>query len=244
VTTLSGVELLGVWERAREQNAVDKAITMLGIAHPRSTREDLSALPVGERDARLLGVRQLLFGPSLDSVTSCPACATQLEFTLDTRQLMGAAVPSVSPDPLRLTDGNTVIELRPVNSDDLRVVADASTVDEARRLLCQRCIVDIKDDGTQIPAAGIPERMVGEVSRALASADPRAELLIDMRCQACSNQWPLVLDVVSFLWTELDSLARRLLGEVHALAWAYGWREADILGMSDTRRRFYLEMVR
>jgi hypothetical protein len=52
-----------------------------------------------------------------------------------------------------------------------------------------------------------------------------------------------VFDIISFFWTELDSLARRLLQDVHVLAKAYSWREADILSMSATRRQFYLEMV-
>jgi hypothetical protein len=33
------------------------------------------------------------------------------------------------------------------------------------------------------------------------------------------------------------------LREVHTLAWAYGWREADILAMSPARRQFYIELV-
>ena len=37
--------------------------------------------------------------------------------------------------------------------------------------------------------------------------------------------------------------AKRLLGEVHQLARAYGWPEATILAMSSRRRHFYLELV-
>ena len=42
---------------------------------------------------------------------------------------------------------------------------------------------------------------------------------------------------------ELATQAKRLLREVHFLARAYGWREADILAMSARRRQAYLEMV-
>ena len=55
--------------------------------------------------------------------------------------------------------------------------------------------------------------------------------------------WQLTLDIVSFLWSEISSLAKRHLREVHTLAWAYGWSEADILAMSPARRQFYLESV-
>ena len=41
----------------------------------------------------------------------------------------------------------------------------------------------------------------------------------------------------------MDARAQRLLMEVHLLARAYGWREADILGMSPARRNAYLQRV-
>jgi hypothetical protein len=34
-----------------------------------------------------------------------------------------------------------------------------------------------------------------------------------------------------------------LLTEVHRLAQAYGWREAEILALSEARRHAYLELV-
>jgi hypothetical protein len=35
-----------------------------------------------------------------------------------------------------------------------------------------------------------------------------------------------------------------MLYDVHALASAYGWREADVLAMSPMRRQVYLELAR
>jgi hypothetical protein len=49
--------------------------------------------------------------------------------------------------------------------------------------------------------------------------------------------------VVAYFWSEINAWAYRLLGEVHSLASAYGWREEDILAMSPWRRHVYLEMV-
>jgi len=53
----------------------------------------------------------------------------------------------------------------------------------------------------------------------------------------------VMFDIVSFFWSEICVQAKRLLREVHILARAYGWREADILSMSAARRQLYLEMV-
>jgi hypothetical protein len=48
---------------------------------------------------------------------------------------------------------------------------------------------------------------------------------------------------VSFFWNEINTWAYRMLRDVHALATAYGWREADIVAMSPWRRQVYLDMV-
>jgi hypothetical protein len=53
----------------------------------------------------------------------------------------------------------------------------------------------------------------------------------------------MAFDIAAYLWQEVDARARRALRDTHTLARAYGWREADILAMSDFRRQQYLEMV-
>jgi hypothetical protein len=41
----------------------------------------------------------------------------------------------------------------------------------------------------------------------------------------------------------VEARARRILQEVHTLASSYGWHEAEILALGDTRRAMYLQMV-
>ena len=43
------------------------------------------------------------------------------------------------------------------------------------------------------------------------------------------------------VWSDLTDWVGRTLTEVHQLARAYGWSEAEILAMSGWRRRWYLE---
>ena len=64
-----------------------------------------------------------------------------------------------------------------------------------------------------------------------------------LNCPTCGNQWQLFFDIAAFLWLKIEMQARRLLREVHTLARAYGWREADILALSPWRRQAYLEMI-
>jgi hypothetical protein len=82
-----------------------------------------------------------------------------------------------------------------------------------------------------------------KLAERMAEYDPQAEVLLNVECPDCNYNWQVVFDIVSFFWAEIASQAKRLLHEVHILALAYGWREADILSLSATRRQFYLEMV-
>jgi hypothetical protein len=73
--------------------------------------------------------------------------------------------------------------------------------------------------------------------------DAQANVQLDLHCPACQRGWTAAFDIVAFFWGELDAWAQRLLVEVHKLASAYGWSEADILGMSQVRRNLYLNIV-
>ena len=236
----SNAEILAVWERARVQGPAARALTLLGAVSPLETLEQLHAVSIGERDARLLQLREQLFGAEMPSVATCPECQTRLEFTLNARALSHESVPA---SVQRVSVGEMELVLRPVNAGDLVAASSCPTHAEARRVLCERCVVEARRGDTAISFAAIDRQAIEEVSAALAAADPGAELVIDVGCASCAHRWQVVFDVVAFLWTEIDALARRLLSEVHALAWAYGWREADILGLSEARRRFYLERV-
>jgi hypothetical protein len=82
-----------------------------------------------------------------------------------------------------------------------------------------------------------------EVGEALARVDPLAEIAFDFECPACGADFREGLDIAEFFWREIEVEARRLLIDVHTLASAYGWREADVLALSPARRAFYVERV-
>jgi hypothetical protein len=82
-----------------------------------------------------------------------------------------------------------------------------------------------------------------QIGQTLAMADPLAETRLALQCPVCENEWEETLDIVSFLWREIEARARRLLFEIHTLASAYGWTETAILSLSDRRRSTYLQMA-
>jgi hypothetical protein len=241
--TLSAAELLEAWERGSRQHPVDRALTLLTVWSA-ETWDALAVLSVGRRDALLLQMYQELFGPALDAFAECPQCGAPLEYRLSTRDLLATPSRAEPPAEVTVSDGASWLRLRPPNCLDLRAVAQCVDLTAARRSLLERCVVAAAHDGTAVPVAELPAALVERAAACLAAADPQAELLIDLRCPACRHPWQVLLDIESFLWAKVSALAKRLLREVHVLAQAYGWREADILALSATRRQLYLEMVR
>jgi hypothetical protein len=239
---LTSGQVLEVWERGQGHGLAVRALALLAAASPEASWEELGALPLGERDRQLLELREETLGSRIEGAVRCPACGEALDVTLDARELRSGARTGTPPE-LELSRDALELRFRLPNSLDLLAAERCAAVGEARRLLAGRCVLEARRGGEPVPADGLSEEDVQALAATLAEADPGAELLLELRCPACERGWWELFDVASFFWAELDVQARRLLREVHALARAYGWREADVLALSPQRRRLYLEMV-
>jgi hypothetical protein len=242
---LSDSELLTIWERGLRQPQSRRALTMLAMALPALPLESLERLSIGQRDASVLALRELTFGPSLNAVASCPDCGERLEVAFqagDVRAAPELDEPGSAADEFDLEHSGYQVRFRPPNSLDLEAASERFDENGCQSLL-QRCILDIKQEGEARSFDSLPaearEALVAQMSR----VDPQADVQLGLSCPACQHQWSATFDVVSFFWKEIEAWAYRILRQVHALASAYGWSERDILAMSPWRRQFYLEMV-
>jgi hypothetical protein len=238
-------ELLTVWESARAQPVTTKALMLLAAAA--GDTQDLAKLSVGGRDARLLALREALFGSRLAGVTDCPKCGLQLELSIDASNLRTEPEkPAV--ETLMVSNGNYEARFRLPNSEDLAAIADARETDQTAgvHMLLSRCLVEVRRHGrrkTLDSFDSLPQSLIDAIGAEMERADPQANVQLQLNCADCRHQWLSTFDVVSFLWSEIDNWARRILGEVCVLASAFGWREADILAMSAHRRQLYLQMI-
>lgn len=237
--TPSARTLVETWERGLEQGPVERGLTLLGLASPGDDPDALAALSIGERDRRLLALREALFGPRMTGLVACARCGERLELELATRELCFAP----PGEPLITVRGaDHELQLRLPDSRDLLAVATADA-DDGPALLFERCLVSARIDDQPVQAAGLPADLVAEAGRRLADADPQADLRFSLSCPSCRFDWAAPFDVGAYLWTEIEALTRRMLSDVHELASAYGWSEAEILGLSPARRRSYLQLV-
>lgn len=240
---LSAQDILRIWEAGVGQNPVGRALAILAAASPGTPREALAALPVGRRDARLLEVREQTFGPILDGASPCPCCAGRVEFTLEIAELRARVGPGAEPAEGELRLEDWTLRYRLPTSGDLAAAAGCGDPGAARRVLAGRCILEARRGGAPVEAGDVPPEAISRMAVAMAEQDPLAEVLLDFVCPACGHAGQTLFDIAGYLWEEIRAQALRLVREVHALARAYGWREADILALSAARRRAYLEMA-
>lgn len=243
---LSVLELLSVWERGTTQTRAEQALSLLAAACPETPLETLAKLAIGERDARLLTLREWSFGRRLASLAICAACDERLELSFDTTEIR--AIPVSEPvAPILVNHMDYELSLRLPTSEDLLAIAQCGsssiTAEKARMLLLQRCILQAQRQGEEISIELLPEEVQSVAADAIARNDPQADVQLALCCPQCGHEWQVNFDIVSYFWSEINAWAIHLLHEVHTLALAYGWREADILAMSGLRRRLYLEML-
>lgn len=239
---LSASELLGAWERGLGQRLGERALTLLAAIDPRNPRDVLARLSIGQRDARLLSLREQIFGPQLSSLADCPCCGERLELGFNIADIQGSSIPASLPES-SVTIEDWHVEFRLPNSNDLLALSDFKDVSDGRAQLLRRCILTAEQDGKAGAVDDLPATVVEAVVQRMAESDALGDVELALTCPLCGHEWQELFDIVSFLWTEINAWARRTLQDVNELARAYGWREMDILAMSPLRRQIYLEMI-
>jgi hypothetical protein len=244
---LTARALLDAWEAGHQQPWPQRALTMLSATDRETPLDTWAGLSVGERDRRLMLLREWAFGPVAQALVACVRCAARLEFEID--------IAGMRQQPGGHSGGQQHVEIdgyriafRLPTSGDLASVAAWTDVNRAADALFARCLADvINADGAEHGAAAsgptLPPVVRAALIARMAAADPLADVRLDLRCPACHHEWQSPFDILRFFWTEVHAWAVLLMRDVHVLAAAYGWREADILAMTAWRRSIYLELA-
>jgi hypothetical protein len=232
MAALSPARLLAVWEMGARRHPIDRALLLFAQAEPALDPAQLADLPLGQRNAAILGLRTACFGTRLAAWVDCPACAERMSFELDPAQLPPR--PAAAPGPVQV-GGHRFM---PPTSRHLAIAAGAADAGQATLALMRACLADPPADDATL------EALADAAGDALDAADPWADLSLALTCPACAAPVAACFDIAAYVWDELDTHARGLLDDIHTLAGAYGWREDEILALGEARRAAYLERVR
>jgi hypothetical protein len=80
---LSHSELLNIWEWGTHRSAIDRGLMLISLSSSCSERDKLLGLSIGERDGRLIRLRQILLGDLLVNVANCPTCDEAVEWEMN-----------------------------------------------------------------------------------------------------------------------------------------------------------------
>jgi hypothetical protein len=237
--SLTGAEVIAAWEAGHGRHPLDRALILAAVAAPDAGWDALCRLRIGERDRLLFALREAMSGEQLPCYVACPACGAGLELTLRTGDLhvgVGDHDADVAWDDYHA-------QVRAPDSLDLAAVVRAGSPDAGLGVLVARC-VEVRRGDAAVPAEALPAPLLDAIAARMAALDPGAELVLAMTCPDCGHAWGPRFDIAEYLWNEVAVRAHGLLRDTDVLARVYGWSEAEILALSDLRRRAYLELAR
>jgi len=251
VRPLNAAELLNVWECGLNQPDLQRALIIIAAASTELDSQAVAKLSIGARDARLLQLREWMFGSVLLNTAQCPECQERVEWEGKTTDLRLQAIDDTNPaEQYSLKVDDYQLLFHPPTSLDIAAVIKLVQHDGERgdslnvgTALASRCIISAEHMGKTCNFTELPQQVLDALGRKIEALDPQAEIRTELICPACSHRWQIQFDIAGFLWAEINAWAERTLGAIHRLASAYGWTETEILNLSPVRRQLYLGML-
>ena len=234
-------EMTGRDERAVSGTSTVDAIQLLDAllddsSTDREQRLCASDLVAADRDRLLAAVYERAFGDRIESTLVCERCAQPFELCFLLSELTESIRKPRSVDGWRhLGNGRfttaTGVSFRlPTGNDELAVARLSPK--EAESSLLSRCAeIDAWPGG-----ANAFEEMLDEIA-------PLLDLELKANCPECGHIHTLQFDIQRYLLGVIVGERRRLLAEIHRIATAYAWSLNEILSLTRSDRRRFVDLI-
>jgi len=240
---ISDASLLNTWEQAIHLTYIDRGLLLLSLLDPELSITDSAKLSIGERDSRLLLLREEIFGSRLINTVVCPSCRNKLEWESNTRDLfLKQPDYNINNDEFDFSENEFLVKFRLPNSEDIAGVLNYSEGVQEDYLIKQ-CILKAERSGKAIQPDKLPPGLLDKILERMEELDPQADISINLTCPECGNKWTSHFDISAYLWSEINYWAINLMQEVDILARAYGWTETEIINLSPVRRHIYIDLI-
>ena len=136
------------------------------------------------------------------------------------------------------------LRLRKPTGQDQRDWLQHAYADEqsAIRAMVRMLLISEKEGPAPFPGH-LPADLLADISRALDEADPLINYRCPVVCPYCDHQATYPIDLEAFALKQLQQAQHNLLNNVHRLASAYHWSEAEIFAVPPWRRALYLKRI-
>ncbi len=237
-----GVEM-ALAEAARSgatPEAVSRALagTLATLGGEPVTRDLVDTLSVPDRRYLMIELARALGLSYVWSTHVCQACGAPFDYALDLAALPVEPAGDGYPTATVMTERGLLRLRVPSGADQIRIAPSASDAAAARQLT-SLCLVHEGDDGDEA-LSDLSDDDIAAVDAALEEIAPKIPWAINARCAECEAA--NVIPIATAGW--LTRMADGPTGDVHEIAFAYGWSERDILALPREERLRYLALIR
>lgn len=230
-------ELTGQEEFAVTSANTSNAISLLASLLDRSVSDlNASDLVASDRDRLLAAVYVGAFGDRIESTLDCKRCSQPFDLDFSLRRLLDSVDEQTRTEQCRpLGDGSFEtsegVRFRlPTGRDELELSLHSSDV--VASALLERCVKQSTWTGDGESFEEFLERVA-----------PLLEFELIAKCAECSHVHMVQFDIQTYVLGALIAERRRLLIEINRLARAYSWSLAEILSLSRSDRRQFVELI-
>ena len=239
---LTDRDLLTIWEKTLDKSLVEKCLVFLAMVYPEYDPKQVASFSIGERDARLLHVREKMFGSTLRNAGVCPACRERIEWEVPVSelQLQPIGQHTGQDDIVIVYDGHEM-HFRLPNSEDFLNLSPMESNEDNVVAMIKRCV--LHEAPTHPGTEDLSSDMIEVISNKFAELDPQADIMIKLSCPQCRHEWSSIFDIMLYIWTEIQERVHTIYREIITIARHFSWSENEILSLSPFRRQLYLRMI-
>lgn len=206
----------------------------------------LKKMSLGDRVSLLLNLRKLMKGDNISCTINCPKCGNAMSADISITKLLETTSAKLENDYCELTDdhdGGLSFHVRPLTAEDQDLcLSKTLTTESLKQNLAKACIVQ-SESSLQLPAS-LSETLIEDIGSRLAEIDPLSDISLNLSCPECDHSFQASFDAEEYIMNEIGPRNyKELECDVHWLAFHYHWSEQEILSLSTTRRKRYIELV-
>jgi hypothetical protein len=204
-------------------------------------------LLVGDREFLILRLRQLTYGDKVDLQLACPRpeCGKTMDVSFSLREIPIEERPVDRRQfAWRAPDGTDFLFRLPTGCDQEALAAAPKNLCNEDHLLARliQRIGNLENPRVEVISA-LPGDVRAQIEERIGQLGPALNVDFETICPECQIPFASPLDLPTLLLAELMPASGALEREVHFLALHYHWSEWEILRMTRTKRRRYLDLL-
>jgi hypothetical protein len=222
----------------RSNLLLERLVTFDEVKDQLSPNDAIRKLSLGDRAILIIQIRATLLGDKIQALLKCPFCKESLSFELSSKSLIQQSrVKPLVAYPVEFE--NFLLMVKPVTGAVLEAIAESSSSNNSLEQLAKLCIVSSKPALPEKPS----DELIATIGSKLREIDPQADIVLNIVCPVCNRPIQVPFEIEEYFFNEMAGRLGQLEREIHWIALNYHWSEKEILSLSITKRKRYIELI-